>query len=88
MLASQPGTSWEVSVSSSASPRARGASLSEKKAVARPFFPARPVRPMRWTCNFFENFLGFFFVKVRERLHRRKSRENKKKFSRKNSQLT
>jgi hypothetical protein len=31
--------------------------LSEKKAVARPFFPARPVRPMRWTWRK-EKFLG------------------------------
>ena len=49
MLASHPGTSWLVSVNNSASPRARDASLSEKKAVASPFLPARPVRPMRCT---------------------------------------
>ena len=62
MLASHPGTSCEVSVSSSASPRASGASLSEKKAVARPFLPARPVRPMRWTCYRFFRFLKMFFL--------------------------
>ena len=57
MLASHPGTSCEVSVRSSARPRAKGASLSEKKAVASPFLPARPVRPMRWTFFFFWFFL-------------------------------
>ena len=40
---------WKLTESSSARPLARLLSLSEKKAVARPFFPARPVRPMRWT---------------------------------------